>query len=92
MVAELYFIYLCQLTETAAHNTRERSMDVPRTWSSGGGGNPEAKGVWWGINISTSAIVVMFLHWKISVSCEHKLPRGLGMEKSKDMQGKTLAG
>lgn len=45
-----------------------------------------------GINISTSAIVVMFLHWQISVSWESKLPWGGGNGKVKDMQGKTLAG
>ena len=56
-----------------------------KTWS--GGGNPGLRG--YGINVSTSAIVVMFLHWKISGSCEHRLPRGPAMEKSKDMQGEN---
>lgn len=67
----------------AAHRT---SRDVPRTWS---GGNLGLRVD--GINISTSAIVVMFLHWQISVSCESKLPWGKGMEKSKTCRGKTLA-
>lgn len=59
------------------------SRDVPQTWS---GGNLGLRGD--GINISTSAIVVMFLHWQISVSCESKLPWGEGMEKSKTCRGK----
>lgn len=42
-----------------------------------------------GINISTSAIVVMFLHWQISVSWESKLPWGGGNGKVKDMQGEN---
>jgi len=62
------------------------SGDVPQTW---GAGNLGLGGD--GINISTSAIVVMFLHWQLSVRCESKLPWGGGNGKVKDMQGKILA-
>lgn len=63
---------------------RGTSGDVLQTWS---GGNLGLRGD--GINISTSAIVVMFLHWQISVSCESKLPWGGGNGKVKDMQGEN---
>lgn len=60
------------------------SRDVLQTWS---GGKLGLRGD--GINISTSAIVVMFLHWQISVSCKSKLSPGEeGMEKSKTCRGK----
>lgn len=45
------------------------SRDVQQPWS---GGNLWLSGD--GINISTSAIVVMFLHWQISINCESELP------------------
>lgn len=48
-----------------------------------------------GINISTSAIVVMFLFWQLSASCECKLPSGggdLGLRGRMEKRGrKTLA-
>lgn len=75
-----------QRTETAARPHWEAAGMCKRTWS---GGNLGPRGD--GINISTSAIVVMLLHWQISVSLREQASLGGGNGKVKDMQGKTLA-